>query len=167
MDGGKTTVLMVFRTLGMDAPEGLLVARDDKKKTMWSLGVKDNGLVCSPLPASQAPLVIPGSESEFRIASCTMDASAGSTHLCLISSDGRKVSADAKVKLDAGAHLEMLRMGTSDGTTSKNRSEFAGDVAEILIYNRALQSEVRHSAENYLRLKYFGSNGPTVMANLK
>jgi serine/threonine protein kinase len=165
LDGGRTSVLMVFRSLGQDAPEGLLVARDDKKKTMWSLGVRGGGLVSGP--ASAAPLLIPGTEAEFRIASYTLDAAAGTTHLCLISGDGRKVSTDAKVKLDASARLEMLRMGTSEGTTSKNRSEFAGDVAEILIYNRALDSETRHFAENYLRLKYFGSTGPTVMANSK
>jgi hypothetical protein len=59
----------------------------------------------------------------------------------------------------------MLRMGTSDGTNEKGRSVFAGEVAEILIYNRALDRGTRHHAENFLRLKHFGSTGPTVTAN--
>ncbi|HWB04869.1 MAG TPA: serine/threonine-protein kinase [Verrucomicrobiales bacterium] len=165
LDGGQTTILMLFRSSGPDAPEGLILARDDKKKTMWSMGVKDNGLICTP--GSAPPLVIPGTETEFRIASYTLDALAGRTHLCLVSSSGKREERSANVKLDAAAHLEMLRTGTSDGTTARNRSQFAGDVAEILIYNRALSDESRLHAEGYLRAKYFGYSGPAVMANSK
>jgi hypothetical protein len=156
---------MVYRSAGPDAPEGLLLARDDKKKTMWSLGVKNNGLVCGP--GTAAPLIISGTESEFRIASLTLDATAGMAHLSLQSADGRKATSDPRIRLDATAHLEMLRMGTSDGTTSRNRSAFAGDVAEILIYNRSIDSASLVHAETYLRTKYFGTGAPAVMANAR
>ena len=61
----------------------------------------------------------------------------------------------------------MLRMGTSEGTNDKSRSMLAGEIAEVLIYNRALDRGTRHHAENFLRLKHFGSTGPTVTANKK
>ncbi len=163
LDGGNVSVLIVFLSTGGDAGDGLLTARSDKRETLWSLGVKDGGLVAGPVAA--APLKIPGTETEFRIASYVLDAGAGNIHLGLISSDGQKASGDTKLKVNTGAHLEMLRMGTSDGTNEKGRSVFAGEVAEILIYNRALDRETRHHAENFLRLKHFGSTGPTVTAN--
>jgi hypothetical protein len=53
-------------------------------------------------------------------------------------------------------------MGTSEGSSDKARSVFAGDIAELLIYNRALDRDARLHAENYLRLKFFGAAGPTV-----
>jgi hypothetical protein len=160
LDDGKTTVLILFRITGSNAPEGLLVARGDKRRTMWSLGIRDHGLVAGP--GSTTPLRIAGTESEFRIASVVVDAAAGNLHLGLISSDGQKVSADARVTVDPAARFDMLRMGTSDGNSNSNRSVFAGEVAEILIYNRALDPDTRHHAENYLRWKYFNATGPTV-----
>ena len=163
LDGGNVSVLVVFVCTGGDAEEGLLMARGDNRQTMWSLGVKDGGLVAGPVAA--APLKIPGTETGFRIASYVLDAAAGNIHLGLISSDGQKASGDTKLKVDTAAHLEMLRMGTSDGTNEKGRSLFAGEVAEILIYNRALDRETRRHAESFLRLKHFGSTGPTVTAN--
>ena len=132
---------------------------------MWSLGVKDGGLVAGPVAAD--PLKISGTETEFRVASYVLDAADSHIHLCLISSDGQKVSGDTTLKVDTGLHLEMLRMGTSEGTNDSKRSVFAGEVAEILIYNCALDRDTRHHAENFLRLKHFGSTGPTVTANNK
>ena len=58
----------------------------------------------------------------------------------------------------------MIRIGTSDGTSAKDRSLLSADIAEILVYNRVLERDTRHVAENYLRKKYFGSTGPTVTA---
>ena len=165
LDGGNVSVFMVFRAAGPDAPEGLLTARTDKKQSIWSLGIKDGGLVA--LPAAGKPLQITGTEAEFRIASFVMDAAAGNIYLGLISSDGQKASNETKRSVDTAAHLEMLRMGTSDGSNHANRSVFAGDIAEILLYNRALDRDSRHHAENYLRLKYFGSSGPTVTVSSK
>ena len=164
MDGGNVTVLMVYRGTGADAPEGLILLRGAGNRTILSLGIKDQGLVAGP--GSGRPLLITGTETEFRIASCVLDAADG-IHLGLISSDGQKASADIKTKVETDAHLEMIRMGTSDGSNAKVRSLLAADVAEVLIYNRALDRDSRHAAENYLRRKYFGSNGPTVTANSK
>ena len=163
LDGGNVSVLIVFRSTGGDAEEGLLTARSDRKQTMWSLGVKDGGLVAGP--AAAAPLKIQGTEAEFRVASFVLDAAAGSYHLGLISSDGQKTSGDTKWKVDTAGHLEMLRMGTSEGSGETARSMFDGEVAEVLIYNRALDRDSRHDAENFLRLKHFGSAAPTVTAN--
>ena len=163
LDGGNVSVLIVFRSAGGDADEGLLTARSDKKQTMWSLGVKDGGLVAGP--AAATPLKIPGTEAEFRIASFVLDGAGGSIHLGLISSDGQKASGDTKLKVDTAVHLEMLRMGTSEGSGEKARSMFAGEIAEVLIYNCALDRETRHHAENFLRLKHFGSAAATVTAN--
>jgi hypothetical protein len=160
LDSGHATVLMLFRSTGPDAPEGLLMARSDKRQTMWSLGVKDNGLVAGP--GSLTPLRIPGTESEFRIASLVVDAAVGSLRLGLIGSGGQKVSADARLTHDPAARLEMIRIGTSDGSSNAVRSILAGEIAELLIYNRALDRETRHQAENYLRRKYFGPAGPAV-----
>ena len=161
LDGGSVSVILLYRAAGGDAEEGLLSARNDKKQALWSLGVKDRGFVAGP--GAGAPLNIAGTEAEFRIASFVLDA-AGSLHLGLISSDGQKISGDRKVKVDAAAHVEMLRMGTSDGANGKGRSMFAGEVSEVLIYNRALDRDSRHHAEDFLRLKHFGSTGPTVTA---
>ncbi len=161
LDGGSVTVILLYRATGGDAEEGLLSARD-KKQALWSLGVKDRGFVAGP--GAGAPLNIAGTEAEFRIAGLVLDAAAGNLHLGLISSDGQKLSSDRKVKVDAAAHVEMLRMGTSDGSNGKSRSMFAGEISEVLIYNRALDRDARHHAENFLRLKHFGSTGPTVTA---
>jgi hypothetical protein len=162
LDGGSVTVIAVFRAAGPDAPEGILTARSDRRSVMWSLGVKDRGLVASP--GGGAPLRLPGTESEFRVASFTLDARAGNRHLVLISNDGQKVSSDTKCQPDKVARLEMLRMGTSDGSNDRGRSRFAGDLAELLIYNRALDRDSRVHAEDYLRLKFFGAAGPAIAA---
>ena len=161
LDGGNVSVILIYRAAGGDAEDGLLSARNDRKQALWSLGVKDRGFVAGP--GDGAPLNIAGTEAEFRIASFVLDA-AGSLHLGLISSDGQKVSGDRKVKADTAAHVEMLRMGTSDGANGKSRSMFAGEISEVLIYNRALDRDTRHHAEDFLRLKHFGSTGPTVTA---
>lgn len=163
LDGGSVTVLMLFRAAGPDAPEGLLTARTSQRQLLWSLGIKDRGLVAGP--GDFKPLQIPGTEDEFRIASLVMDGTAGSLYCGLISSDGQKATSRRDVKPDPAARLDMLRMGTSDGSDGQGRSVLAADVAEVLIYNRALAPETRHLAENYLRLKYFGSNRPTVTVN--
>lgn len=162
LDGGNVTVLMVFRAAGPDAPEGLLLAQGEKKQKVWSLGVKNKGLVAGPDAA--APLQIAGTETEFRIASFTLDAATGKLHLGLISSDGQKASRDVPFQPDKTAHIDMVRMGTSDAIANPARSVFSGDIAEVLIYNRALDRDTRHHAENYLRLRYFGSSGPTITA---
>jgi serine/threonine protein kinase len=167
LDGANLTVLVVYRDNGgPDAPEGLLTFKGEKSRTILTLGTLAQGLVAGP--GGGSPLTISGTETEFRIASCVLDATGGGgIHLGLISSDGQKASSDFKVKAETKAHLEMIRMGTSDGTASGVRSMLGADIAEILIYNRALDRESRHMAENYLRQKYFGSTGPTVTANTK
>ena len=158
--GGNLTTLVVFRDNGADAPDGLLLFRSGAN-TILSLGIKGQGLVAGP--GNAAPLTASGSETEFRIASCTLEATTG-IHFGLITSDGQKASGDVSFKTDPTANIDVIRMGTSDGANNQ-RSLLAADVAEILVYNRALDQHTRHAAENYLRGKYFGSTGPTVTAN--
>ncbi len=165
LDGGNVSVLMVYRGTGSDAPQGLMNLRGAGNRTILTLGIEDQGLTAGP--GGTRPLLINGTATEFRIASCVLDAAAGSIHLGLISSDGQKAATDIRTDVAKDAPLEMIRMGTSDGSNNKERSLLAADVAEILIYNCALDRENRHAAENYLRSKYFGSTGPTVTANTK
>lgn len=164
-EGGRTSVLMVFRAAGPDAEGALIQARCDKpRNVLWALGVKNKGLIAQP--AHKEPLQLPGSENEFRIASFVADRVDGKFYLGLINSDGQKTSRDEALRVDAKLSTDMLRMGTADNGGTE-RIAFAGDVAEVLIYDRALDREERHHAENYLRLKHFGSSGPTVTANGK
>jgi serine/threonine protein kinase len=165
MDGGNLSVLMVYRGTGSDAPQGLMLLRGAGNRTILTLGIENQGLIAGP--GSAPPLVIPGSETEFRIASCVLDAGAGCIHLGLISSDGQRASTDIRTSVEKEAHLEMIRMGTSDGSNTRERSMLAADVAEILIYNRALDRNARYAAENYLRNRFFGSAGPTVTSNTR
>jgi hypothetical protein len=165
MNGGNLSVFIVYRGTGSDAPQGLMLLRGAGNRTILTLGIENHGLIAGP--GSAQPLVIAGTETEFRIASCVLDARAGCIHLGLISSDGQKASTDIRTRVEMEAHLEMIRMGTSEGSNNRERSMLAADVAEILIYNRALDRDTRLAAENYLRNRFFGSASSAVTSNTR
>ncbi len=167
LDSGNVSVLMVFRSTCRNAPEGLLLARDHQRNVMWSLGIKDGGLIGTAIKSP--PLRLPDTENQFHIASLTLDATTGTSYLALISSDGRRVPAQGTFpaavpgsNATGTPRLEVLRMGTPDGYSNRPETAFKGEIAELLVYNEALTVEARQLAEDYLREKFFGSRAPTI-----
>jgi serine/threonine protein kinase len=163
LDSGSLTILMMYRSKGGDAPDGLLTARSGDTMR-WSMGIRGDGIVAGPA-GNPAPVLIPGTEKEFRIASLRMDGGSGSASLALVSRDGKRASRDIKINPGPSGEIEMIRMGASDGSATKDRSVFGGEIAEVLIYDKALAPSALSEAENYLRQKYFGATGPTVTVN--
>ena len=164
LDSEGLTILVVFRALVQDAPDALMVARDQGKGILWSLGVSDGGLITAPGSDAVAsrPLVIPGTDGQFRIASLTLDYRRYTAHRALIAADGRKTAVDYPVAAPGDRRTELLRLGCAESAGTSGPNAFAGEITEILVYNEALDRPVRLAAENYLRAKHFGDSKPTV-----
>jgi tRNA A-37 threonylcarbamoyl transferase component Bud32 len=161
-NSGNVSVLMVYRSMGGDAPQGILTARSDDTPRWW-LGSKDGGIVAGPGIA--APLKIAGTEKEFRILSFSVSGQNGKGQLALISRDGKKATAPLSLTPAPAGPVGELRMGSSDGSSNTARSLFEGQIAEVLVYDKTLDAAAQGEAENYLRQKYFGTAGPTVTVN--
>ena len=164
LDSEGLTILVVFRSLVHEAPDALMVARDQGKGILWSLGVSEGGLVTAPGSDAVAsrPLVIPDTDGQFRIASLTLDYRKHAAHRVLIAADGRKATVDFPVAAPGDRRTELVRLGCAESAGMSGPNAFAGEIAEILVYNEALDRPLRLAAENYLRARHFGDNKPTV-----
>ena len=127
--------------------------------------MREGGLIAGPSndPMAGKPLVIPGTENQFRIASATFDWKMNQCRRNIISASDTKSSSDCDFAGSAKDRLSQIRLGTSDHSSKKDVANFCGQIAEILLYNTALERDVRHHVENYLRRKHFGRNGNTVV----
>jgi hypothetical protein len=112
----------------------------------WQSGIRRRGT-----PGSQ--LSIADSPGEFRIVTCVWHKDSDSYRFHLVRPDGSSQGRD-RVLRGGGSpgSIDEIRLGAN---SQGNGDFFSGEIAEMLLYRKALADDQIAAAETYLAGKYF------------
>lgn len=103
------------------------------------------------------------SPDDYAIVTTTINLPTGYAYFFVNSKQIDQIITQKNYVFTSGFDFLLGAYNDAAGTAAPANSQFNGDVAEVIAYNRAVTQQERQAIENYLRLKYFpGTERPPI-----
>lgn len=155
--GEEFSCMAVGRAARKHTPLGrLIAARLGDAQNAWGFSYGPDQAWHSgirPATGAASEATVPDAPGAFRILTCVWKKSADEFRFRVLKPDGTLIGTESILRgCRSPGPIREIRLGAH---SQGNAEFFAGDLAEILLYHRALTTQEIKAAEEYLLHKYF------------
>lgn len=159
LSGNKLTWIVVFSAAAGPGSQCLLCARVGNEVRAWDTFVRD-GMIYSGVrkaggAENHASLAF-NAKAGFHIVAVVWDGPHDRLREWITAPDGRTTQSTAINSTTDFGELSEIRIGALNSPSGSPTNFLKGDIASLIIYNRALEDPDREAAVDYLSRRYFG-----------
>lgn len=160
---GVTCLILCNPQRDQDAARSLISARSLDGTVQWAAGWQKGLTTCSGATPGRTLDYLRRADG-YILLSLVFDLKKGNCQRRIINAAGDKV-VDEVPLTSAGGPAQSIHIGCLPGAGTDPAVPFFGEIAEVLLYSTELPDSERRQAEDFLRLKYFGSAHATTLAD--
>lgn len=160
---GITCLILCNPQRDQDAARSLISARGADGSVQWAAGWQRGLTTCTDAEAGRTLDYLRRADG-YILLSLVFDRKKGNCQRRIINAAGDKVVDEVPLAPSAGP-AQSIHIGCLPGADADPAIPFFGEIAEVLLYAAELPDSERRQAEDFLRLKYFGSAHATTLAD--